>query len=85
VEATEEALPAGFWADLVVEFVEDACGLSPKEGGGAGRLGEGVGAGVRPFMDVVVHYCHGVDFPAETLDLALARRPCTSLSALQAR
>jgi hypothetical protein len=40
--------------------VEDARGLSPEEGGGAGRLGEGVGAGVRPVMDVVVRYCHGV-------------------------
>ena len=85
MEATEEALPAGFWADLVAEFVEDARGLSPEEGGGAGRLGEGVGASVRPVMDVVVRCCHGVDFPAETLDFALARRPCTSLSALQAR
>jgi hypothetical protein len=85
VEATEEAVPAGFWADLVAEFVEDARGLSPEEGGGAGRLGEGVGACVRPVMDVVVRYCHGVDFPAETLDLTLARRACTSLSALQAR
>jgi hypothetical protein len=84
VEATEEALPAGFLADLVAEFVEDARGLSPEEGGGAGRLCKGVGAGVRPVMDVVVRCCHGVDFPAETLDLALACRPCTSLSALQA-
>jgi hypothetical protein len=50
VEATEEALPGGFWADLVAEFVEDARGLSPEEGGGAGRLSEGVGAGVRPVM-----------------------------------
>jgi hypothetical protein len=65
--------------------VEDAHGLSQEEGGGDGRLNEGVGAGVRPVMDVVVRCCHGVDFPAETLDLALARRPCTSLSALQAR
>ena len=56
-----------------------------RKAGGAGRLGEGVGASVRPVMDVVVRCCHGVDFPAETLDLALARRPCTSLSALQAR
>jgi hypothetical protein len=58
--------------------------LSPNEGGSVGRLGEGVGAGVRPVMDVVVRCCHGVDFPTETLDLALARRPYTSLSALQA-
>jgi hypothetical protein len=85
VEATEEALPADFWANLVAEFVEDERGLSPEEGGGAGRLGEGVGAGVRMVMDVVVRCCHGVDFPAETLELALARCPYTSLSALQAR
>jgi hypothetical protein len=85
VEATEEALPASFWADLVAEFVEDARGSMPEEGGGAGRLGEGVGAGVWPVMDVVVRCCHDVDFPAETLDLALARHPCTSLSPLQAR
>ena len=52
MEATEEALPAGFWADLVAEFVEDARGLSLEEGGGAGRLSEGVGAGVRQVMDV---------------------------------
>jgi hypothetical protein len=78
-------LPVGFWADLVAEFMEDARGLLPEEGGGAGRLSEGVGAGVWPVMDVVVLCCHGVDFPAETLDLALAHRPCTSLSALQAR
>jgi hypothetical protein len=27
VEATEEAIPAGFWVDLVAEFVEDARGF----------------------------------------------------------
>jgi hypothetical protein len=85
VEATGEALPASFWADLVAEFVEDARGLSLEEDGSAGRLSERVGVGVRPVMDVVVRCYHGVDFPAETLDLALARHPCTSLSALQAR
>jgi hypothetical protein len=85
VEATEEAVPAGFWADLVAEFVDDACGLSQEEGGGAGQLDEGVGGGVRPFVDVGMHCCHGVDFRTETLDLALACRHCTSLSALQAR
>jgi hypothetical protein len=85
MEATEDALPAGFWADFVAEFVEDERGLSLEEGSGACRLGEGVGVGVRPVMDVVVRYCHGIDFPAETLDLTLARRPCTFLSALQAR
>uniref|UniRef100_A0A804MI71 BAR domain-containing protein n=1 Tax=Zea mays TaxID=4577 RepID=A0A804MI71_MAIZE len=52
VEAIEEALPAGFWADLVAEFVEDARGLSLEEGGGAGRLGEGVGASVTSLSHV---------------------------------
>jgi hypothetical protein len=56
--------------------VEDACGLSPEEGGGAGRLDEGIGAGIRPVMDVVMRCCHGVYFPAETLDLALPFQLC---------
>jgi hypothetical protein len=85
VEATEEALPTSFWADLVAKFMDDARGLSLEEGGGAGRLDEGVGGGVRLVMDVVIRCCHGLDFPTETLDLALACHPCTSLSSLQAR
>ena len=40
MEATEEALPAGFWADLVAEFVEDARGLSLEEGFSLDPLGE---------------------------------------------
>jgi len=75
VEATEEVLPAGFGADFIAEFVGTTRVLSLEGGGGAERLGDGVGGGVR--------CCHGADFPAETLDLA-ARCPCTSLSALQA-
>jgi hypothetical protein len=43
VETIEEALAAGFWIDLVTEFVGEPHGLSLEEGGGAGRLGEGVG------------------------------------------
>jgi hypothetical protein len=84
VEATEEALAAGFGADLVAEFV----GLPhvlPLEGGGGGanRLSEDDGGGARPLKEVVVR-CHGADFPAEMLDLALACGPYTSFSALQA-
>jgi hypothetical protein len=60
-------------------------GLSLEEGGGAGQLGEGVGGGARPVREVVVRCCHDVDFPAQILVLALARHPCTSLSALRAR
>ena len=85
MEATEEAVPTGFWVYLVAEFVDDARGLSLEKGDGAGRLGEGVGGGVRPVIDVVMHCFHGVDFPTETLYLALACHPCTSLLALQAR
>jgi hypothetical protein len=85
VEATEEAVPTGFWVYLVAEFVDDARGLSSEEGGAAGRLDERGGGGVGPVVDIVMRCCHGVDFPAETLDLALACRPCTSLLALQAR
>jgi hypothetical protein len=62
-----------------------ARGLSLDGEDAAVRLGEGAGGGARPLIEVVVHGCHDVDLPAETLDLALARRPYTSLSALQAR
>ena len=83
METNEEALPAGFWTDLVTEFVEKSRSLSLEEGGGAvDRIG---GGDARPDMEVDVRCCHDIDFPAETLDLALERRPCTSLSALQAR
>jgi hypothetical protein len=83
VETTEEALPAGFWIDLVAEFVGESRSLSLEESGGtADQLG---GRGARPDMEVDVHYCHDIDFPAEALDLALGRHPYTSLSALQAR
>ena len=83
METTEEALPAGFWTDLVAEFVEESRSLSLEEGGGAiDRIG---GGGARPDMEVNVRCCHDIDFPAEMLDLALGRCPYTSLSALQAR
>jgi hypothetical protein len=62
-----------------------AHGLSLDGEDAAVRLGEGAGRGARPLIEVVVRGCHDVDLPAETLDLALARHPCTSLSALQAR
>jgi hypothetical protein len=81
VEATEDALATSFGADLVAEFV-GVPHVLPLEGGGGGanRLGEDDGGGARPLKEVVVR-CHGADFPAEMLDLALACRPCTSLSA----
>jgi beta-phosphoglucomutase-like phosphatase (HAD superfamily) len=85
VDATEEALAAGFWTVLVAEVMGGARGLSLDGEDAAVRLGEGAGRGARPLIEVVVRGCHDVDLPAETLDLALARHPCTSLSALQAR
>ena len=76
MEATELALAAGFGADLVAEFVETPRGLSEEDGGGADQFGV--------VMEVEECCCHDVDRPAKMLDLA-PRRPCTSLSALQAR
>jgi hypothetical protein len=85
VDATEEALAAGFWIVLVAEVEGAACGLSLDGEDAAVRLGEGAGTSARPPIEVVVRGCHDVDLPVEILDLALARHPCTSLSALQAR
>jgi len=84
VEATEEALAAGFCVDLLAEFVGETRVLSLEGSGSDERLVGGVGRGARPLKEVVVRCCHDVDFPAEMLDRALACRPCTSLSALQA-
>jgi hypothetical protein len=85
VDATEEALAASFWIVLVAEVVGGVCGLSLDGEGATARLGEGAGTDARPPIEVVMRGCHDVDLPEKTLDLALARRPCTSLSALQAR
>ena len=53
--------------------------------GGAARLDEDDGTGARLDIEVVVRGCQDVAFPAEILVHETARRPCTSLSALQAR
>jgi hypothetical protein len=47
---------------------------------GATQLGEGDDGAIRPLLR-----CHELVLPAEKLDFALAWRPCTSLSALQAK
>jgi len=85
VDAIEEALAAGFWTDLLAEFAGESRVFSLDGGGGAGRLGVGEGRGARPVKEVVLRCCHDMDLNAETLGLLLARHPCTSLSALQAR
>jgi hypothetical protein len=65
--------------------VGGARGLSLDGDGAAARLGEGVGTCARPPIEVFMRGCHDVDLPKETLGLVLARRPYTSLSALQTR
>ena len=85
MDATDEALSAGFWTDLFAEFEGGARALSLDGEGGAARLDEDDGTGARPDIEVVVHGCQDVAFPAEILVHETARRPCTSLSALQAR
>jgi hypothetical protein len=47
---------------------------------GATRLGEGDGGVVHPLLR-----CHELVLPIEKLVFTLARRPCTSLLALQAK
>jgi hypothetical protein len=85
VDATEEAIAAGFWTVLVPEVVGGARGLLLDGEGAAVRLGEGVGTGAHPPIEVVMHACHDVDLPAKILGLVLAHHPCTSLLVFQAR
>jgi hypothetical protein len=66
----EVALAAGVGAVFVAEFAGVTRGLS---------LDDGIG------VRVVMRGCHELVLPVEKLVLALARHPCTSLSALQAR
>jgi hypothetical protein len=81
VDATEEALAAGFWI-VYAEVVGGARGLSLDGEGATAQLGEGVGTGADPPIEVFVRGYHDVDLPTETLGLVLARRHCTFLSAL---
>jgi hypothetical protein len=83
VEATEEALAAGLLQIWSLNLWEYHMSCHWREDGGANRLGEDNGGGARPLKEVVVR-CHGADFRAEMLDLALACHPYTSLSTLQA-
>ena len=74
VDATDEVLAAGFCIVFATEFMGATRVLSLDDG--VGVRGDGV---------VAVRCCHELAFPAEALVLALARHPCTSLLALQAR
>jgi hypothetical protein len=65
----------------VAEFVAAARGLLLLlDVEGATRLGEGDGGAVRPLL-----HCHELVLPAKILVFTLVWRPCTSLSALQAK
>jgi hypothetical protein len=63
VDATEEALAAGFWKVLVAEMVGGARGLSLDGEGAAARLGEGVGTGARPPIEVGLLINYNVAYP----------------------
>ena len=84
VDATDEVVAAGFCAVFAAEFVGLSRGLS-LEGGGAIRADDEYGAAVRPVDGMLERGCVEKFLPAELLVLVLACRPCTSLSALQAR
>jgi hypothetical protein len=65
----------------VTEFVAAGRGLLLSlDVEGATRLGEGDGGVVHPLLR-----CHELVLPAEKLVFAVAWRPCTSLSTLQAK
>jgi hypothetical protein len=65
----------------LAEFVERARGLLLLlDVEGATQLGEGDGGGVRPLLR-----CHKLVILVEKIVLAPVLRPCTSLSALQAK
>jgi hypothetical protein len=85
VDATKEALAAGFWIVLVAKVVGGARGLSLDGEGATAQLGEGVGTSARPPIEVFVCGYHDIDLPAKILGLVLAHHSCTSLSALQVR
>jgi hypothetical protein len=74
VDATDEVLAAGFCIVFATELV-GAARVLPLDDGVEIRV-DGVEA---------MCCCHELAFPAEILLLVLARRPCTSLSALQTR
>ena len=74
IDATDEALAAGFWIVFANEFAAVARGL---------LLDDGIG--VRLVRVVVMRGYPKLVFPIEILFLALAHHPCTSLLALQAR
>ena len=84
VDATDEVVAAGFCVVFAAEFVGLSRDLS-LEDGGAVRAGDEYGAAARLVDGMLERGCVEKFIPAEMLVLVLARRLCTSLSALQAR
>jgi hypothetical protein len=84
VDATDEVVAAGFCAVFAAEFVGLSRGLSLKDGAAA-LVDDEYGAATRPVEGKLERGCVDKFLPAEILFLVLARHPCTSLSALQAR
>ena len=84
VDAIDEVVAAGFCAVFAAEFVGLSRGFSLGREG-AERLDDEYGTATRLVGAADERDCTEKFFPAETLILRLARRPFTSLSALQAR
>jgi hypothetical protein len=84
VDATDEVGAAGFCTLFAAEFAGLSRGLS-LEGEAAVRGDDEYGAAARTLDGMLERGCVEKLLPAEMLLLVLARRPCTSLSALQAR
>jgi hypothetical protein len=84
VDATDEALATSFRALFPAIFIGLSRGFS-LEGGGADQLDDEYGAATRLVSVVDERGCIEKFFPVEIFVLVLARRPCTSLSAVQAR
>ena len=84
MDATDEVVAAGFYAVFAAEIAGLSRGLSLGDGA-AVRAYEEYSAAARPVDGMLERGCVEKFLPAELLVLVLACRPCTSLSALQAR
>jgi hypothetical protein len=84
VDATNEVVTAGFCVVLAAEFVGLSRCLS-LEDGAAVRDDDEYDAAARPAEEKLERGCVDRFVAAKMLFLVQARRPCASLSALQAR
>jgi hypothetical protein len=84
VDATDKVVASGFCTVFTAELAGLSRGLS-LEDGGAVLVDDEYDAAARPTDGMLEQGCLEKFLPAELLVLILARHPCTSLSALQAR